>query len=260
MKTWPSNGYATVSEQGRCAIRGAVLLAWIVLACAGCASVPTSPTASPPELSTARSFAEAGLVDIRTLVPDISEQIRYAGSENFVGAPVEGYGAARCYLRESAAQALQRVELSLRQEGFRLRLFDCYRPARAVRHFVRWAADLQDQRTKARYYPNLDKTQLLGDYIAPVSGHSRGATLDLTLLDCRGTDGQCAPLDMGTEFDFFDPRANTDSPQITPVQRENRQRLLRAMAQQGFNNYPQEWWHYTLASHDSKAIYDIPIE
>jgi len=260
MKTWPSNGYATVSEQGRCAIRGAVLLAWIVLACAGCASVPTSPTASQPELSTARSFAEAGLVDIRTLVPDISEQIRYAGSENFVGAPVEGYGAARCYLRESAAQALQRVELSLRQEGFRLRLFDCYRPARAVRHFVRWAADLQDQRTKARYYPNLDKTQLLGDYIAPVSGHSRGATLDLTLLDCRGAESQCAPLDMGTEFDFFDASANTDSPQITPVQRDNRQRLLRAMAQQGFNNYPQEWWHYTLASHDSKTIYDIPIE
>lgn len=247
-----------MSEQRRRAIRG-VLLAWTALVCASCASVPTSSPAPSPELSAARTFAEAGLVDIRTLVPDISQQIRYAGAENFVGVPVEGYGAARCYLREPAAQALQRIEQSLRQEGFRLRLFDCYRPARAVRHFVRWAADLQDQRTKARYYPNLDKTQLLGDYIAPVSGHSRGATLDLTLLDCRGADGQCVPLDMGTEFDFFDTLANTDSPRVTQTQRDNRQRLLRAMAQQGFRNYPMEWWHYTLASEDP-PLYDIPIE
>ncbi|WP_310090428.1 M15 family metallopeptidase [Pseudoxanthomonas sacheonensis] len=259
MKTWPSNGYAVVSEPGRRALRGAVLLAWIALACASCASVPTPSPASSPELSTARTFAEAGLVDIRTLVPDISQQIRYAGSENFVGVPVEGYNAARCYLREPAAQALQRVEQSLRREGFRLRVFDCYRPARAVRHFVRWAADLQDQRTKTRYYPNLDKTQLLGDYIAPVSGHSRGATLDLTLLDCRGADNRCLPLDMGTEFDFFDTLANTDSPRITQAQRDNRQRLLRAMTQQGFRNYPMEWWHYTLASEDP-PLYDIPIE
>lgn len=254
MKTWPSNGYAAVSERRPHGIRTTALFAWIVLACVGCASVPA------PALSDARTFEEAGLVDIRTLVPDISQQIRYAGSENFVGTPVEGYGAARCYLRESAAQALQRVERSLRQEGFRLRVFDCYRPARAVRHFVRWAADLQDQRTKPRYYPNLDKTKLLGDYIAPVSGHSRGATLDLTLLDCRASDGQCVQLDMGTEFDFFDPRANTDSPQATAAQRENRQRLLQAMVQEGFRNYPQEWWHYTLASHDSPVLYDIPIE
>lgn len=245
-----------MSERRQCRLRKGALFAWIVLACAGCASAPVSA----PEVSGARTFAETGLVDIRTLVPDISQQIRYAGSENFVGVPVEGYGAARCYLLEPAAQALQRVEQSLRQHGFRLRVFDCYRPARAVRHFVRWAADLQDQRTKPRYYPNLDKSKLLGDYIAPVSGHSRGATLDLTLLDCRGPEGQCVPLDMGTEFDFFDTRANTDSPQVTPAQRDNRQRLLRTMAQEGFRNYPQEWWHYTLASHDSQLLYDIPIE
>jgi D-alanyl-D-alanine dipeptidase len=200
------------------------------------------------------------LVDIRTLVPDLSLQIHYAGSENFLGVPVEGYGAARCYLSQPAAQALQRVEQSLRQDGLRLRVFDCYRPARAVRHFVRWAADVTDQRSKSRYYPNLEKTQLLGDYIAPVSGHSRGATLDLTLLDCRRSDGECVPVDMGTEFDFFDPSANTDSPQVTQSQRDNRQRLLRAMAQEGFRNYPMEWWHFTLASHDSPAIHDIAIE
>ena len=256
MKTWPSNGYAAVSEGRRCSLRSVIPLAWVVLAAAGCAS--SRDPAS--EVSGATTFEAAGLVDIRTLVPDISEQIRYAGSENFMGVPAEGYSTARCYLTTQATQALQRVEQSLRPQGFRLLVFDCYRPARAVRHFVRWAADLQDQRNKARYYPNLDKTRLLGDYIAPVSGHSRGATLDLTLLDCRAPDGRCVPLDMGTEFDFFDPSANTDSPTITPLQKENRQRLLCAMAQQGFKNYPQEWWHYTLSSHGSRMLYDIPIQ
>jgi len=221
---------------------------------AGCSSVPA------PALSNAKSFGEAGLIDVRTLVPDLSEHIRYAGPDNFVGTAVEGYGAARCYLTEPAAQALRKVELSLRAEGMRLLVFDCYRPARAVGHFVRWAADLQDQRTKSSHYPNLDKSELIGEYIAPVSGHSRGATVDLTLLDCRQADGRCLPLDMGTEFDFFDTKANTESPQATPAQRENRQRLLQAMAQEGFKNYPLEWWHYTLTAHVSQTLYDIPID
>lgn len=208
----------------------------------------------------ARTFDEAGLVDIQVLVPDMSMDMRYASAENFTGTTVDGYGAPRCYLREAATQALQRVEQSLRSGGFRLRLFDCYRPARAVAQFVRWAEDLQDQRTKWRYYPRLDKTELLGEYIAPVSGHSRGATVDLTMLDCRAAGKPCEPLDMGTDFDFFDPLAHTDSAQITPAQRDNRQRLLRAMAAQGFVNYPQEWWHHTLASERSALLYDIPIE
>lgn len=229
----------------------------MVLVVAACSTTSPAPA---PVISDATTFAQAGLVDIRSLVPDIAEDIRYAGSDNFVGVPVDGYRAPRCYLRESSARALQRVETALREEGFRLQLFDCYRPARAVAHFVHWAGDLQDQRTKAGHYPNLDKQVLLGDYIAPVSGHSRGATVDLTLLDCRAGEGQCRALDMGTDFDFFDLRANTDSPEITPEQRDNRQRLLQAMARQGFRNYPQEWWHYSLASEASKALYDIPVE
>ena len=224
------------------------------------AACSTAITASAPEVSDATTFAQAGLVDIRSLVPDIAEDIRYAGADNFVGVPVDGYRAPRCYLRESSAEALRDVEAALRKEGFRLQLFDCYRPARAVAHFVRWAGDLQDQRTRAHHYPNLDKQALLGEYIAPVSGHSRGATVDLTLLDCRAGDGRCQAMDMGTDFDFFDPRANTDSTAVTAQQRENRQRLLGAMARQGFRNYPQEWWHYSLASETSKAIYDIPVE
>jgi len=203
---------------------------------------------------------EANLVDIRSLVPDIAEDIRYAGDDNFVGVRIDGYGAARCYLVPAAAEALRQVEAGLRSQGMRLELFDCYRPARAVRHFVRWARDMGDQRTKPAHYPSLDKRQLLGDYIAPVSGHSRGATVDLTLMRCE-PGGDCVALDMGTDFDFFDPRANTDSPLVTAEQRGNRQLLEAAMAGAGFRNYPQEWWHYTLAPEPAPAIiFDVPIE
>lgn len=202
----------------------------------------------------------AGLVDIRSRVPDIAEDIRYAGSDNFVGAPVDGYRAPRCYLLPAAADALASVERQLRTQAMRLKVFDCYRPARAVRNFVRWAQDLSDERTKASHYPALDKRQLLGDYIAPVSGHSRGATVDVTLLDCPGGHA-CAPVDMGTEFDFFDPLANTDSSLATVEQRQNRQRLKVAMEAAGFSNYSQEWWHYTLAIvPEPVLLYDVPIE
>ncbi len=218
------------------------------------------------EVSSAKTLAEAGIVDIASLVPDIALDIRYAGSENFVGTRIDGYDAPKCYLLTPVARALQRVEEALRQDNLRLKLFDCYRPARAVRHFVRWAGDLADQRTKPRYYPNLDKRMLLGDYIAPVSGHSRGATVDLTLLQCD-KDHRCTPLDMGTDFDFFDPGANTDAPGITPQQRVHRRRLQEAMAAQGFGNYAYEWWHYTLAPGPATGpapgppmIHDVAIE
>ena len=222
----------------------------------GCAGRATTPVMSPATTAT-----EAGLVDIATLVPDIALEIRYAGSDNFVGAPVDGYLAPKCLLLQPVAQALQRVETGLRTQHLRLKLFDCYRPARAVRHFVRWAGDLPDQRTKPHYYPNLDKRVLLGDYIAPVSGHSRGATLDLTLLRCDDDDAHCQPLDMGTDFDFFDPRAHTASPDVTPTQRASRERLRAAMAQQGFRNYPLEWWHYTHVPEPTPGLlYDVPVE
>ncbi|MEI7035580.1 M15 family metallopeptidase [Fulvimonas yonginensis] len=214
-----------------------------------------------PRLSAAKTAAEADLVDIRTLVPDIAEDIKYAGHDNFVGAPVDGYLAPKCLLKRPVAQALARVERDLRAQHMRLKLWDCYRPARAVAHFVRWAHDLSDQRTKAAHYPNLDKRVLLGDYIAPVSGHSRGGTLDLTLQRCDARDAHCHPLDMGTPFDFFDPRAHTDTPDVTPQQRANRQALRKAMERQGFRNYPLEWWHYTWAREPTPhTIYDVPVK
>ena len=220
---------------------------------AGCATAPDAPPLSP-----ATTPVAGGMVDIRTLVPDIETDMRYAGANNFTGAPVEGYGAPRCYLLRPAAQALAKAELSLRAQGLRLRLYDCYRPVRAVRAFMAWV-DNPDQRTKARHYPNLDKHALRGGYIAPVSGHSRGATVDLTLLRCDGA--RCTPLDMGTDFDFFDTLANTDDPRIGEAQRQNRQRLRVAMEAAGFRNYDKEWWHYTLSPEpEPKRLYDFPVE
>jgi D-alanyl-D-alanine dipeptidase len=216
---------------------------------------------SAPVLSPARTAAEAGLVDIRQLVPDIAEDIKYAGSDNFVGNPVDGYLAPKCLLLKPAAEALARVEHDLRAQHQRLQLFDCYRPARAVAHFVRWAGDLGDQRTKALHYPDLDKSALLGDYIAPVSGHSRGATVDLTMMQCEPDDTHCKPFDMGTSFDFFGTLANTDSPKTTPAQHANRALLRAAMEREGFRNYAMEWWHYTLNTVPvPNVIYDVPVQ
>jgi zinc D-Ala-D-Ala dipeptidase len=219
----------------------------------GCATLRTDVAQSG-----AKTFAEADLVDVRSAVPDLSLDIRYASTHNFVGVPVDGYGAAKCYLKSSAAAALGRVEWELRTRSLRLKVFDCYRPARAVAHFVRWAGDMGDQRTKPQFYPHLDKSQLLGEYIAPVSGHSRGATLDLTLLKCDGAT--CRELDMGTPFDFFDVSAHTDTPLITATQRANRDLLRDALRKEGFENYASEWWHYTFRPEPTpNLMYDIPL-
>jgi D-alanyl-D-alanine dipeptidase len=198
------------------------------------------------------------LVSIQSFVPDIDLDIRYAGSRNFTGAPVPGYDAPRCLLLRPAAEALARADAALRPQGYRLRIFDCYRPRRSVQAFMAWIDAPDDPVAKAAYYPNLDKRALRGDYIAPTSGHSRGATLDLTLLRCDA--GACAPLDMGTPFDFFDPSANTEAPGITDAQRANRKRLVEAMRAAGFRNYPMEWWHFTLDPEPAPGVaYDIPV-
>ncbi|MFT3761587.1 MAG: M15 family metallopeptidase [Pseudoxanthomonas sp.] len=208
--------------------------------------------------SKAVTFAQAGLVDVAGVAPDVELDIRYYGADNFVGSRVHGYEAPKCYLLAPAAEALAAVQRDLRAQGYTLHVFDCYRPQRAVDHFVEWSKDLADTRTKAAHYPNLGKDVLLGDYIAPVSGHSKGATVDLTLSKCDGAT--CTPLDMGTDFDMFDPIANTDSPKITPAQRANRQLLLQAMARHGFENYPMEWWHYTLKLDPApNLLFDVPV-
>lgn len=210
-------------------------------------------------VSPAKDAAAAGLVDVATLAPGLQREMRYAGSQNFTGAPVPGYGANTCLLLSPVAQALARVQADVQREGLSLKLFDCYRPVRSVKHFVAWARDTGDQRTKAAYYPNLEKATLLDGYIAETSGHSRGATLDLTLTRCDG--GVCVDLDMGTPFDFFDPRANTAHADLLPEQKANRARLVAAMARHGFHNYPMEWWHFTFRPEPSpQTAYDVPIQ
>lgn len=200
-----------------------------------------------------RDCGQSPLVELRGVDLDM----RYAGSDNFVGARIDGYEDSKCLLLPKVAEALRKVDDAVRP-AYRLRVFDCYRPERAVAHFMRWAKDAGDQRSKTQHYPALEKSALVPGYIAEKSGHSRGATVDLTLMRC---DGKCEPLDMGTPFDFFDPRAHTDSPAVTAAQRANRHRLRDAMQAVGFANYPMEWWHYTLPlDPPATQAYDLPIQ
>lgn len=198
------------------------------------------------------------LVDVRQFAPAIALDIRYATADNFTGRPVPGYAAPKCLLHRPVAEALARVEQGLRGQGMALVVYDCYRPTVSVDAFMAWAKD-PDQSTKARYYPELDKSVLVPDYIAEKSGHSKAATVDVGLLDCRSVT--CRPFDMGTAFDYFGPRANTGYPQLGPAQRANRTVLLAAMAAEGFENYPMEWWHFTWRAGElPDTAYAFPIE
>jgi len=250
MKTSPSRVLGVAPGVAVVALVAAALL---VQACAS--------TTEEVRVSPARTPAQAGLTNLQALVPGVDLDIRYAGPHNFVGAPIDGYEAPRCYLLDVAARALAGVEAELRARQQRLRVFDCYRPVRAVQRFVAWARDLADQRSKAQYYPNVEKAALIPAYIADRSGHSRGATVDLTLMQCDARGEHCVPLDMGTDFDFFDERAHTDAPGVSDVQREHRQALKHAMERHGFRNYPLEWWHYTFQIEPAPVTaYDLPVK
>lgn len=228
------------------------------LACVLLLVTTTAATAAEVTVSPAVTAAEAGLVDVRTLASDIALDMRYAGWHNFTARPVPGYEAPKCLLLEPVAQALAKVQARLRTQGYSLLMFDCYRPVRAVKAFVAWAADPDDQANKVEFYPALDKARIIPDgYVAEVSGHSRGATVDLGLLDCRKA---CTPLDMGTGFDYFGPRAHTEAPGLSEAQRRNRRRLLDAMTAGGFENYANEWWHYTFKPEPTPhTAYDVPV-
>lgn len=198
-----------------------------------------------------------GFIDITAAIPDATLDIRYYGTENFVGRPIDGYEAPRCILTTSAAQALANVQDQLAPFGLGIKVFDCYRPTLAVAHFVRWAADLEDTLRKAEYYPDVDKENLfeLG-YIAERSGHSRGSTVDLTLID-KATGVE---LDMGTGFDMFSTFSWPTEPSLTAQQRANRMLLQTIMVANGFKPYDQEWWHFTLVDEPFPETYfDFPI-
>jgi zinc D-Ala-D-Ala dipeptidase len=198
-------------------------------------------------------------VDVSDYLPEAVYDIRYYTGNNFVGDKVDGYLAPKCILQKQAAEALVKVAEQAAGQGLVLMLFDCYRPQRAVDHFLRWAQDLADTRTKQAYYPNLGKDKLVGEYIADRSGHSRGATIDLTLAR-RDAEGHWQELDMGSPFDMFDPVSNTDHPGIGESQHRNRQLLKTLMEGQGFSNYPLEWWHFSLVPEPYPETYfDFPV-
>ena len=198
-----------------------------------------------------------GFVYIAEEIPSVKEEIRYAGCHNFLGRPVDGYGAAKGVCTREAAQALKIAAKRFERDGYTLLIYDAYRPQRAVDHFVRWSLDLDDIAAKAEFYPDLDKAELFDrGYIARRSGHSRGSTIDLTLMDREGS-----LLDVGGEFDWFSPVSGHDYADLTPVQKQNRLYLKRVMEEAGFAPYSEEWWHYRLKDEPYPDTYfDFPIE
>ncbi|MGB6542141.1 MAG: M15 family metallopeptidase [Xanthobacteraceae bacterium] len=199
----------------------------------------------------------AQFVDAATIVPGLIVDMRYAGTHNFVGRRIDGYERPRCLLTGAAAAALAAVARDLAPRDIVLKIFDCYRPTRAVANFVRWARDLGDSAGKAEFYPQVDKRTLFRDgYISPLSGHSRGSTVDLTLA--RADDGR--ELDMGTPFDFFSPRSWPADPNVSAEAQANRVLLAGATRQRGFRPYAREWWHFTLRHEPFPGTYfDFPV-
>ncbi len=195
------------------------------------------------EGETGASKNSDGFVDIKESIPSVQLDIRYHTTQNFTGSSVDGYDAPKCLLTQEAAVALKQVVEELAPNRLSLKIFDCYRPQRAVDHFVKWAKDLGDLKMKSEYYPSVDKKSLFRDgYIAAKSSHSRGSTIDLTIVDLNSDQA----LDMGTDFDFFDPLSHTDNSRISRAQHDNRVALRSVMQRNGFNGLKEEWWHFTL--------------
>ncbi len=190
-------------------------------------------------------------VNLAEVDASILLDIRYAGPNNFVGRKIEGYSAPKCVLTRQAADALKKVQRELSKEKQTLRIYDCYRPRKAVQDFLAWFKEPDALTQKETYYPHIEKKTLFRDsYLSSKSAHSRGSTVDLTI------DG----LDMGTPFDFFDPLSHTLNAEISPLQKENRLYLKRKMEKAGFKNLPTEWWHYTLVSEPfSEDSFDFDI-
>jgi zinc D-Ala-D-Ala dipeptidase len=225
-------------------------------------------------LGNSPAFASAlpdGFVDVPTAIPEALYDIRYIGSENFLGRPVLGYERATCILTEPAAAALANVQHEAQMNGLKLKIFDCFRPQRAVDDFMRWGRDLNDLKMMAAYYPRVPKSELFErGYIAARSGHSRGSTVDLTLMVTdpvratqvlQGALQADAEVDMGSPFDLFDPRSHTGNSDMPTHVRHNRRWFAALMDRHGFNNLPEEWWHYTLRDEPHPQIFfDFPVK
>lgn len=256
----------------RSTVRGLVAAAAALLAVTA-----TSSTAR----ATPEPKAPAEFVALATVDPTIIQEMRYITPHNFVGKPIDGYKQPVCILTRQAAQALHQAQLKLLRQGYSLKVYDCFRPQRAVDNFVEWAKDLDDQKMKTEFYPLVDKSRLFEDvYIAAKSGHSRGSSIDVTmvrlpawptppyrsgqqLVPCFAPKDQRFPdnsVDMGTGFDCFDTLSHTDDPRIQGVQRANRQLLKGTLQAAGFVGIPQEWWHFTFQPEPFPDTYfDFPV-
>ena len=199
----------------------------------------------------------SGFVLLSDYVPGIVQEIRYFSTYNFIGDRIDGYEEPCAIITKEAARALKSVSNEMMVQGYRLKIFDTYRPACAVRHFVLWGIEDQDIRMKPYFYPELEKQELfMKGYIAKQSSHSRGSTVDLTLLDMKtGKE-----LDMGSPFDLFSELSHPDNRDITDEQYENRMILRNVMIRNGFAPINCEWWHFTLENEPYPDTYfEFPV-
>jgi len=199
-----------------------------------------------------------GFVYIDDVIPTIEIELRYFNAHNFVGEPIDGYLADKCIISSSAARELREVQIEFKKFGLGLKIFDGYRPQQAVDHFKRWAENLEDTKMKSQYYPDVAKKDLFREgYIDAKSGHSRGSTVDLTIVDLLTKE----ELDMGSPWDFFGPVSWIANAELTKSQRANRMLLNQIMQEFGFKPYAKEWWHFTLRIEPfPKKYFNFPVE
>lgn len=223
----------------------------------GVQSVPAEPEPEP-EQTPGIDYDSYGFVRVTDVIPDAILEMRYYSTFNFVGERINGYEAPVAYLTKEAAAALKNVSDDLMEQGYRIKVYDAYRPQTAVDHFKAWAADAQDIRMKEYFYPKLDKSVLfISGYIASKSGHSRGSTVDLTIVDMKtGRE-----VDMGGGFDFFSEISHPSHTEgLTQEQINNRNILRDAMVSNGFKALSTEWWHFTLKDEPYPDTYfDFPV-
>lgn len=198
-----------------------------------------------------------GFVYINDIDESIKIDLRYSTTNNFTGHIIEGYKSNMAIISYAAAKSLVQVQNDLKKKNLSLKIFDAYRPQMSVNYFVKWSNNLADTINKSLYYPKIKKPQLFPmGYIAERSGHSRGSTVDLTIIDNKTNK----ELDMGTLYDFFGPESSTDFSNITDNQMSNRLLLLKVMTKNGFKNYPMEWWHYTLVPEPFDSYFNFVID
>ena len=205
----------------------------------------------------APEYDSSDFVRVTDVIPDAILEIRYYSTYNFVGARIDGYEQPIALMTREAADSLKAVSDELKARGYRLKIWDAYRPQRAVDHFVRWAEDIADTTMKAIFYPMVDKSLLFEQkYIFARSSHSRGSTVDLTLLDAA----MGKELDMGSPFDWFGEESHPSYPCPLYRQSENRKILQKAMEKHGFEGIESEWWHFTLRNEPYPDTYfDFPV-